>query len=190
MPCPVFSARAKSLPFLPSLIPPWLPCAIWLQVLEQGHHLSENKASCSHLHWVEPHAPNTFPALCDHIYPWHCQFDQQCWLSGCGLQHHVSVMLQISLGKSSCLPRSSSILHYNSDIRNFGAGLLLVLDAGSPCLRKWVHCWFPAWLSSCLLFSTTSATFLSTWSCRPLNPTLCQRGVSVNQFACYSFSCI
>lgn len=71
-------------------------------------------------------------------------------------------MLQISPGKQSCLRRSTSIFHSNPDARSLGAGVLLVVVAGSPYLRKAVLCWHLAGLSrlaSSLLPSTTSASF-------------------------------
>lgn len=83
-----------------------------------------------------------------------------------------SVVLHMSLGIWSYLPKSASILHSTPGNRSVGAGLLLAVSAASPSLRNWVHCWLPnwlPWLACCVLLSTTFASVLSTCSCRHLN---------------------
>ncbi|KAA0714586.1 hypothetical protein E1301_Tti018608 [Triplophysa tibetana] len=50
----------------------------------------------------------------------------------------LKVVLHISCGNWSCLPRSTSIFHAAPGVNSLAGGLLLVCIAGSPCLRKWI----------------------------------------------------
>ncbi len=75
-------------------------------------------------------------------------------------------------GNWSCLPRSTSIFHTTPDVKSLAGGLLLICVMGSPCLRKWIlhRLSIEFWLfASCRLFSSTSASFLSSWSCYHLS---------------------
>lgn len=79
--------------------------------------------------------------------------------------------LEISMEKLSYLPRPPSIFQ-SSPVRSFGTVVFLVTAGGSPCLRNMIFFRLPAGLSlfaSSFLFSATSASFLSTCSCRHLN---------------------
>lgn len=58
------------------------------------------------------------------------------------------------------------------DKKGLGAAVPRLVSVGSSSLQKWIQCWVPIrppWLAVRLHLSTTSASFLSTWSCCHLN---------------------